>query len=454
MSTTTVVPPQPAAAAAAMPQPQLQTRTSAKPPGVNVPAAELRRLTAAICELRDGGEGGGVLDTALATARAYDRYHPYRVSNRKDWKEGADAAHAADASAAATATAAATTTAAHGHAAPHTTHSATAGGSHEREPAAGAATAVLQPYHHMRTYGVHLRQGVMLALTPPGDTHSEAGRWTAAQAAAAAAAGGGGDEVAAAPVVRLVHIFRLSRPLLSPAALAGAEPLPTAAAIEMEDCHRPVDDLRFLAPRLLGATLPADLAPLMLGTSSGSSSYWPLVPGDREAAAAASYAFAAWLGRLPPPETPGGGTGGGAAGQAEAGDKEKKGKVEAAGGGGLAGAVWRALGGLRTWFGSAERQVVREEEEEAKAGAKHGPPGPHATTIAAAPAGPAATAAATTTSTSSTGGVGAGVGAPRPPPTTPAEAWAEFEARVRTRAPGEGATETERQWLRALGMLE
>ncbi|KAG2428854.1 hypothetical protein HYH02_014266 [Chlamydomonas schloesseri] len=174
MSTTTKAPapprpPSDASAAPQQPQPQLQTRagSATNPPGVNVPPAELRRLMAAICELRDGGEGeggpgsgeregegNGVLDTALVISRAIDRYHPYWVASRKDWKE--EAATAA-------------------------------------RPA--YPTAVLQPHHHMRTYGVHLRQGVMLALTPPGDIHSEAGRWTAAQAAAAAAAGGGGDEV-------------------------------------------------------------------------------------------------------------------------------------------------------------------------------------------------------------------------------------------------------------------
>ncbi|KAG2424113.1 hypothetical protein HXX76_014787 [Chlamydomonas incerta] len=419
MSTTAAAPPAQAQRPPAAAPAQHHAGAAATPPGVNVSAAELRRLTAAVCDLADGDEGErGVVDTALATARAYDRYHPYRVSNRKDWKEDADAAQAA--------------------AAP--TPSFSRSGSQQAAAGTSAATAAAdavtgQPYHHMRTYGVHLRQGVMLALVPPGDTHGEAGRWTAA---AATAAGAGSGEP---PVVRLVHIFRFSRPLLPPAARSGREPLPTAAAIEMDDCRRPKEDLRFLAPRLLGTALPPDLAPLMLAgagsSSSAGSSAWPLAPGDREAAAAASYAFAAWLACLPPPGERGDDGGGSDVGAAEAGGKGK-GKAEGAGGGGggVAGALWRALGGLHTWFGGAEREVVREE------GAKHpGQEPAHSTTTAAAPAGPAAATGAAATGT-------------QPLPATPAEAWAEFERRVRAKAPGETATETERQWLRALGLME
>jgi hypothetical protein len=65
----------PSSGAAAAPQHQTPQHQSATPPGVNVPAAELRRLTATICGARDGSEGErSVVDTALATARAYDRW--------------------------------------------------------------------------------------------------------------------------------------------------------------------------------------------------------------------------------------------------------------------------------------------------------------------------------------------------------------------------------------------
>lgn len=84
MSSTAVAPP------AESPQPQPQPQGTAAPAapaapaarapvsaatGVNVAPEELRRLTAALCRLNDGTEGErSVVDTALVTARAFDRW--------------------------------------------------------------------------------------------------------------------------------------------------------------------------------------------------------------------------------------------------------------------------------------------------------------------------------------------------------------------------------------------
>ena len=161
-------------------------------------------LAAAVARTLSGGRFGGAhrapaaaAGHTAATATGGHAHPPAPAAARTVSSSGTSAAAARTVSSSGASGGAARTVSssgASGGAARTVSSSGASGGAH-RATAGGPQQQQL-PAYHMRTYGVALRQGVMLALTPPGDWHGEAGSWTAAAAEAAAeAAGAGSDEV-------------------------------------------------------------------------------------------------------------------------------------------------------------------------------------------------------------------------------------------------------------------
>ncbi|KAG2424114.1 hypothetical protein HXX76_014788 [Chlamydomonas incerta] len=427
------------------------------PMTARVEPGALRRLTATLVAAAGGagggsaGAGGGAgaeagvavevpeaeVEYALAHGRYADRYHTQCLVSRPLWGSRTDGAAGK--------------------------HRSTGGGGSSSSD--GAATAEVPQY--LREWGVHVGGGALLVLQLEPDQHEDGsssgveGSVVSVRSLAASSDGGASDAgalgsvasvasvdsgssaassrsssygggsvttqsgataagVRLTPRVRLVHWYSFARPTLhqwrrqrAAAAAATAEPaLPFAATqhvptvpLEIHEIRRPLSELRALAPRLLGAALPADLAPLML---SGAGSSWPPAPGDREAAAAASYAFAAWLAGLPLQ---------GSKLQQPRGEKQKQQPAGGSSGGGssngLLQLLWRRTGAA----------LVRHAA----------PLPPSAPPLAAASGndsklGAAGDAAASATATATATSPPAEV--PTMGIATAAEAWAEFERRL------------------------